>query len=166
MEKINSILWVQHEDASKNGYLVINGTIVAEPDENIYHVVNRKLLKDFPLNIFDESVVKSYMKRSTNQYFQIGNGLFKGVAYRSSFLEKDKNGDAVPFLFWKSSFHLKGFGKEAIAAAAALGKTMDKEELKFVDKFINRIRYRRIGFCILVILIIVLITCLIQKQNE
>lgn len=159
-EKLHSVLWVQHEDASKNGYLVVNGTFVPAPDENLYHRVNKKLLKDYSLNIFDESLVKNYMKISTNQYFQLGSGLFKGVAFRSRFLEKDKNGDDDPFMFWKSSLQLNGFINDAITSASALGKTLDEKELKFVDKYIRKIRNRRAGFCVLAIVIILMIILL------
>lgn len=163
MEKYHSILWMQDEDASKDAHLVINGEVVPNPDENTYHAVNRKTLKDFSLNIMDKSMVEKYLNSSTNQYFQLGSGLFKGVAYRSCFIEKEKNGEEEPFLYWKPSFRLKGFIDDALSAAKALGKTLDEKELAFVDKYIKRIRFRRIGFCILVaiiaILIIILINC-------
>lgn len=159
--KLLSILWTQHEDASKNGYLVFNRAFIPSPDDNTYHEVNQKLLKDYSLSIFDESMVKKYINNSTNRYFQLGSGLFKGVAYRSCFVEKDKNGDDVPFLFWKSSFQLKGFINDAITSASAIGKTLDKKELRFVDKYIRRIRNRRMGFCVFVITIILLIIILL-----
>ena len=166
--KLLSILWTQHEDASKNGYLVINGAFIPSPDDNTYHEVNQKLLKDYSLSIFDESLVKNYMNNSTNRYFQLGSGLFKGVAYRSLFLEKDKNGEDDPFLYWKSSLQLKGFINDAITSASALGKTLDEKELKFVDKYIRRIRNRRTGFCVFVIVIILLIIilCICHSNNS
>lgn len=154
MKSIRSILWVQHEDASKNGYLVVEGTVVSNPDDNMYFEVNRKLLKDYSLSIFDESMVKKYISNSTNRYFQLGSGLFKGVAYRSCFLEKDMNGDVEPFMFWKSSLQLKGFIKDAITSASELGKSLNENELKFVEKYIKKIRIRRIGFCALILAII------------
>ena len=159
-EKLFSILWMQHEDASKNGYLVVNGTFVPAPDENLYHRMNKKLLKDYSLNSFDESLVKNYMRGSTNQYFQLGSGLFKGVAYRSRFLEKDKNGDDAPFIFWKTSLQLKDFTNDAIKSASAIRKTLDEKELKFVDKYIRRIRNRRTSFCIFFVVIILLLIIL------
>lgn len=156
MDRINSILWVQHEDASRNGYLVVNGTIVSNPNEGTYHLVNRKLLRNYPLSIFDESMVKKYMNNSANQYFQLGSGLFKGIAYRSCFLEKDENGDNEPFLFWQSSLLLKGFINDALTATSALGKTLDRNELKFVDKYVKKVRTRRIIFCAIVSAIVIL----------
>ncbi len=162
MEKYKSILWMQDEDASKNGYLVINGEVVPNPDEKTYYVVNRKTLKDFSLNIMDEKIVDKYLNSSTNQYFRLGSGLFKGVAYRSCFLKKEKNDGEEPFLFWKPSLRLKGFIDDAISAAKALGKTLDEKELAFVDKYIKRIRSRRICFCILVVIIAILIIILIN----
>ena len=159
--KLHSILWMQHEDASKNGYLVVDGIFISDPDDNLFHRVNEKLLKDYSLSIFDESLVKNYMNNSTNRYFQLGSGLFKGVAYRSLFLEKDKNGEDNPFLYWKSSLQLKHFTNDALKAALAIGKTLDEKELKFVDKYIRRIRNRRMGFCIFAIAIMLLIIILL-----
>lgn len=161
MKSLKSVLWTQHEDASKNGYLVVNGAFIPSPDDNTYHEVNKKLLKDYSLSIFDEPLVKNYMNNSINRYFQLGSGLFKGVAYRSRFLEKDKHGENDPFLFWKSSFQLKGFINDAVTSALALGKTLDEKELKFVDKYIRRIRNRRMGFCVFAITIILLIIILL-----
>ena len=104
----------------------------------------------------------------TNQYFQLGSGLFTGVAYRSRFLEKDKNGDVDPFLFWKSSLQLKGFINDAITSASALGKTLDEKELTFVDKYIRRIRNRRTGFCVfaIVIILLIIILCICLGNNS
>lgn len=162
MGNFHSILWMQDEDASKNGHLVINGAIIPSPDENTYHAVNRKILKDFSLSVIDKSMVDKYINSSNNKFFQLGSGLFKGVAYRSCFLEKEKNGEEEPFLFWKPSFRLKGFTNDASLAAEALGKAIDNGELRFVSKYIKRIRSRRIGFCIVLILIISLIILLIN----
>lgn len=160
MKKLESILWMQLDDASKNGSLVVNTKLVPNPDGDFYHLINRKLLKVFPLSVFDESMVKKFMNKSSNQYFQLGSGLFKGVAFRSCFLEKDENGKKEPFMYWKSSFHLNGFVKDATDSASALKKTLDANELNFVEKYITRIRIRRIGFCCLAFAIIVLVLLL------
>ena len=161
MLRIKSILWKQDEDASKNGYLVVNKELISNPDDNLYHLINRKLLKIFSLSVFDEAMVKKYMAKSSNRYFQLGSGLFKGVAYRSCFLEKDEKGNEEPFMFWKSSFHIKGFAKDAIDAASTLGKTLESDELKFVEKYIRRIRVRRIAFCVFLLATVVLALILI-----
>lgn len=158
--KLESILWMQLDDASKNGSLVVNTKLVPNPDGNLYHMVNRKLLKVFPLSIFDESMVKKFINKSSNQYFQLGSGLFKGVAFRSCFLEKDENGKKEPFMYWKSSFQLSGFVNDATESASALKRTLDANELNFVEKYITRIRIRRIGFCLLALAIFVLLLML------
>lgn len=155
MEKIKSILWLQHEDASKNGHLVVNKTFVSNPDNGVYHTINRKILKSFPLSVFDETMVKKYVVQTQNQYFQLGSGVFKGVAYRSRFL--DENGNVKPFLFWESTLNLDDFKKDAIAAALAIGKKMDENELKFVEKYIKRIKTRWAFSCVLVSIITLVI---------
>ena len=68
--KLLSILWTQHEDASKNGYLVVNGAFIPSPDDNTYREVNKKLLKDYSLSIFDEPLVKNYMNNSINRLYK------------------------------------------------------------------------------------------------
>lgn len=151
MEKIKSILWVQHEDALKNGYLVVNKKFVSNPDNSIYHEINRILLKDFSLSVFDEKVVKKYVEQTQNQYFQLGSGVFKGVAYRSRFM--DENGNIKPFLFWESTLNLDDFTKDAIAAAMAIEKKMDENELMFVEKYVKRIKTRWLFFGVSTLLI-------------
>lgn len=160
MGKTESILWAQRNDASKNEQLVVDNKFISKPDSDLYHLVNRKLLKIFSLSIFDETMVNKYMANSNNQYFQLGSGLFKGVAYRSCFVEKDETGLKEPFMFWESGLRLKKFVKDAISSASALGKTLDTNEIKFVEKYIKRIRIRRIAFCVSAISICVLMLIL------
>ena len=105
------------------------------------------------MSVFDEAMVKKYMAKSSNRYFQLGCGMFKGVAYRSCFLEKDEKGNEEPLMFWKSSFHLKRFAKDAVDAASTLGKTLESDEWKFVEKYIRRISTRRIAFILLLAIV-------------
>lgn len=157
MERTESILWMQHEDASKNGYLVVNNKFVPIPDVDDYREINKKLLKVFSVSIFDRNVVKKYVERNKNQYFQVGSGLFKGVSYRSRFNENDIKGNAQPFMFWISSLHLSSFAEYAKTSAEVLGKSLDANELCFVEKYIKRIRTRRFSCCGIAVLIIVLV---------
>lgn len=161
MTKIKSILWVQHEDAAQNAYLVVDNEFKSKPDDNLYHLVNHNLLKVFSLSIFDQAMVRKYNENSNNMYFQLGSGLFKGVAYRSCFVEKDEMGKEKPFMFWKSSQSLKDFIKDAKLSAAALGKTLNDNELRFVEKYIKRIRIRRIALCFSVVLIAMMLVLFI-----
>lgn len=161
MEKIDSILWMQRENPSNNGYLVINNRFLTNPDDNLYHLVNRKLLKVFSLSIFDEAMVNKYKIDSTNQDLHLGSRLFKGVAYRSCFFEKNEKGNWEPFMFWNSSFHLKDFVKNVNTSASAMGKTLDTKELEFVEKYITKIRRRRIVSCVLVAALVVLILIIV-----
>ena len=66
MERTESILWMQHEDASKNGYLVVNNKFVPIPDVDDYREINKKLLKVFSVSIFDRNVVKKYVEGTSN----------------------------------------------------------------------------------------------------
>ena len=83
MEKIDSILWMQRENPSNNGYLVINNRFLPNPDDNLYHLVNRKLLKVFSLSIFDEAMVNKYKIDSTNQKRKLGT--FYVLEFKFSF---------------------------------------------------------------------------------
>lgn len=160
MTSIKSILWVQNENASKFAHLTINGKKVSNQDVESYRLANKRILRVFPLSCFDKTMVLSYLKELNNKHFQLGSSLFGGVIYKSCFKEKTENGASQPFLFWESSFQLKGFINDAIVSASALGKTLDEKELKFVDKYIRRIRNRRMGFCVLIVAIILLIAFL------
>lgn len=167
MERFDSILWMQHENPSNNGCLVVNNRFIPNPDDNFYHLVNRKLLKVFSLSIFDEAIVNKYKTNSANQDLHLGSGLFKGVAYRSCFFEKNEKGNWEPFMFWNSSFHLKDFVKNINASASAMGKTLDAKELKFVEKYIRKIRNRRIVSCILgAALVILILIIVIVKLHQ
>ena len=160
MTSIKSILWVQNEDASKFAHLIINGNKVSSQDAESYRLANKRILRVFPLSYFDKTVVLDYLKELNNRHFQLGSNLFGGVIYKSCFKEKTGEGTPQPFLFWESNFQLKRFVNDAIISASALGKTLDEKELKFVEKYIRRIRIRRIGFCVIIIVIALIIILL------
>lgn len=157
MKNIKSILWVQHEDPSKNGLLIMNGRMVSSLDTDMYDMANQKLFKVYSLSSFDTHIVKNYIKTSSNNYFQLGSSLFKGVVYKSCFNEKDDQGRAIPFMFWHSCSQLRSFTEHAKESAFLLSKSLDGKELDFLEHYIKRIRNRRLCVSILAAIILFLI---------
>lgn len=157
MNNIKSILWVQNEDPSKNGHLIMNGCIISSSDTDKYDLAIQKLFKVYSLNPLDTHIVKNYIKTSSNNYFQLGSSLFKGVVYKSCFIEKDDQGRAIPFMFWNSCSQLKSFTEYAKESAFLLNKSLDEKEVGFIEQYIKRIRSRRICLSLLVVIILFLI---------
>lgn len=154
MNNIESILWVQHEDPSKNGYLIMNGNTISFSDKEKYNLASQKIFRVFSLSTLDFHFVKNYIKESANNYFQLGSSLLRGVAYKSCFNEKDIQGRPIPFMFWKPSFKLNSFTQQAKEAASQLNKTLNENELSVVNQYIKRIQRRRICLFILVVMLL------------
>lgn len=161
MDKIESLLWVQHQDPTQNGYLIINGNLVPFSDKEKYDIANKKIFRVYSTSPFDSHLVKRYIKSSANKYFQLGSSLANGIAYKSCFTEKDEQGRSIPFMFWKSNSKLKDFIRQVNESALQLNKTLNAKELDFIEKLIKRIRCRRI-VCIILILIVLLSILIIK----
>lgn len=155
MDKIESLLWVQHQNPTQNGYLIMNGNLVPFSDKEKYDFANKIILKVYSTSPFDSHLVKRYLESSGNKYFQLGSSLLSGIAYKSCFTEKDENGKSIPFMFWKSNSRLNDFIRQVNESALQVNKTINAEELAFMEQLIKRIRCRKIvGFILIFIVLL------------
>lgn len=157
MNKYNSVMWVQNEDLSQADFLIVNTKLIKNEEkechQKAFDVTNRVIMSCS----FDKALINNHRNATGNIYFRLGTSLFKGILFRSCFAELQKNDEKYPFLFWNSNCKAATFVENLVKSASELGKTITKEDKDFLNKFIKRVRLRRIFSIALVLIVLALL---------